>query len=337
MGKDIKSALKDAEKQGDFYNDYAIEVAERTFQMRPSPVLQIGGTGWGKTKLARLISRIADLDFIGVNAYPGMDISQVIGMWRPSNVNNHIEVVWEDGLLTQAVRKGALFALEEITRLPRKMQGRLLGILDSENRYFSLPEAGIDNVDINDNFWLIATANPTGEGYDTTALDKALARRFGAIFNVDQPLCDEKRKFVYELSKYFDEEFANDRAERILKWLSDCRGWESGKGNINTGEVVQLIRNSKHAPLKEACAWTISPKYPKDSKEIMIALDAHTDTEDDWEKHVIDTPDTLSVPKQEEFVPPPSTAERQEMVKTASSDNEDLTSLLAKLVQGKDS
>ena len=134
MGKDIKSALKDAEKLGDFYNDYAIEVAERTFQMRPSPVLQIGGTGWGKTKLARLISKIADLDFIGVNAYPGMDISQVIGMWRPNNINNHIEVVWEDGLLTQAVRKGALFALEEITSLPRKMQGRLLGILDTENR-----------------------------------------------------------------------------------------------------------------------------------------------------------------------------------------------------------
>ena len=44
---DIRSALKKAEQEGDFFNDFAVEVAERTYQMRPSPVLQIGATGWG--------------------------------------------------------------------------------------------------------------------------------------------------------------------------------------------------------------------------------------------------------------------------------------------------
>ena len=111
MGIDIKSALKNAEKQGDFFNDFAVEVAERTYQMSPAPVLQIGGTGWGKTKLTRFIAQLSNLEFIGINAYPGMDVSQLIGMWRPKNSDGNIEVVWEDGLLTQAIRKGALFAL----------------------------------------------------------------------------------------------------------------------------------------------------------------------------------------------------------------------------------
>ena len=71
MEINIKTAIKEAEKHGDFFNDFAVEIAERTYQMRPAPVLQIGGTGWGKTKLARLISKLAGLEFIGVNAYPG--------------------------------------------------------------------------------------------------------------------------------------------------------------------------------------------------------------------------------------------------------------------------
>ena len=285
MEINIKTAIKEAEKHGDFFNDFAIEVAERTYQMRPAPVLQIGGTGWGKTKLARLISELAGLEFIGVNAYPGMDISQLIGMWRPKNNDAGIEVVWEDGLLTSAVRNGSMFALEEITRLPRKMQGRLLGVLDSENRYYSLPEAGIADIAVSDNFWLLATANPVGTGYDTSALDRALMRRFGAIFPIDQPLCDEPRKFRYELRKYYDKEFAHERTSRLMKWLADIR--QNEKTKVNTGEVVQLIRNASFSNIREAATWTIAPKY-KDASQIMSNLDAHFSTENDSEKHRID-------------------------------------------------
>ena len=286
MGKlDIKSALKSAEKEGDFFNDYALEIAERTYEMRPYPVLQIGETGWGKTKLARFVSSIAKLNFVGVNAYPGMDISQLIGMWRPKNSNGNVEVVWEDGLLTKAIRKGNMFALEEITRLPRKMQGRLLGVLDTENRYYSLPEAGISNIEVNENFWLIATANPVGTGYDTSVLDKALMRRFGGIFNVNQPLCDEYRKFVYEISKNYNEEFATNRANRLIKWLADIRQIKATR--VNTGEVVQLIKNSANTDIKDALTWTIMPKY-KDGASIASNLDAHLTSEDNWKKNRID-------------------------------------------------
>jgi len=333
MGIDIRTALKNAEKNGDFFNDFAVEVAERTYQMRPAPVLQIGDTGWGKTKLARFISNLANLEFIGVNAYPGMDITQLIGMWRPKNNEGNIEVVWEDGLLTQAVRKGALFALEEITRLPRKMQGRLLGILDTENRYYSLPEAGMGEIEVNDDFWLLATANPMGGGYDTASLDRALTRRFGAIFSVDQPLCDEERKFKYELEKYFDEEFANDRTERLMKWLGDVRQNNSTK--VNTGEVVQLIKNSSFAPIKEAASWTIAPKY-KDASQIMSNLDAHFSTEDDSEKHKLTkTKKQKPVAKQvtEQTVPTLDERKEQTAVSTPVSNPETVTDLASKMAQ----
>ena len=324
---DIRSALKKAEQEGDFFNDFAVEVAERTYQMRPSPVLQIGATGWGKTKLARFLASLADLEFVGVKAYPGMDISQLIGMWRPKNSNGNIEVAWEDGLLTQAIRKGALFALEEITRLPRKMQGRLLGVLDSENRYYSLPEAGISNIEVNEDFWLVATANPTGGGYDTSSLDRALTRRFGAIFNVNQPLCDETRKFEYELRKYYDEEFAVNRAKSMVKWATDLR--QADKVSINTGEVVQLIHNSSFAPIKDACLWTIAPKYnDSDVNKIMTNLDAQFHNEDDWEKHRIDTPTEIAVANGSTTKVAPTIEERKNSVTT-----DDLTSMFASMMQ----
>ena len=334
MGKlDIKSALKSAEKEGDFFNDYALEIAERTYEMRPYPVLQIGETGWGKTKLARFISSIAKLDFVGVNAYPGMDISQLIGMWRPKNSDGNVEVVWEDGLLTRAIRDGNMFALEEITRLPRKMQGRLLGVLDSENRYYSLPEAGITDIEVNENFWLIATANPIGTGYDTSVLDKALMRRFRGVFNVNQPLCDEYRKFVYEISKDYNTEFATDRANRLVKWLEDIRQNTSTK--VNTGEVVQLIRNSTNVDIKQALAWTIVPKY-KDGTSIATNLDAHFESEDDWKKNKLTSKDNTpkTVAKEKPEVKSETIEERRDMSLDAPRNLSDqLEELLSKLSQ----
>ena len=218
------------------------------------------------------------------------------------------------------------------------MQGRLLGILDSENRYYSLPEAGVGNVDIDAKFWLLATANPTTGGYDTSSIDRALSRRFGAIFSVDQPLCDEPRKFEYELMRYFTEEFSKQRAERITNWLSDVRQNKDTK--VNTGEVVQLIRNSSFAPIQEAASWTIAPKY-RDGKAIVASLSAHFDNEERSDKHKLNGKGTRKVPAKKaettdedaRVAQAPVLEKRIADVDTAVKANSDLMKQLQELLQ----
>ena len=249
-------------------SEYGKEVLGNMEIHRPDPVLLIGDSGWGKTTLLKHYCATNNREFVGINFFPKMSVDQLVGMWRPIPVDGGVTIEWQAGLLSDAIENGKIFLGEELTRAPRDLAGRLLGVLDSANLYWSLPEAGIPNVDVHDDFWFIGSANPANGKYATTSLDSALARRFSYICDIKEPLADEEAivDSLAHLKLLNHEGFT----ERMMNWLRDCR--RSADSKVNTGDFVRVITGitNKGLELEESIKQTLGYKYSKGAVDTMV-------------------------------------------------------------------
>ena len=158
------------------YGEQIADELEVFINMR-TPVMCIGGTGLGKTVITDMIARKLGRGSVGFNCYSGMDIASLVGLWLP----HEGEVVWNHGIVTNAIINGLVLRIEEWTRCTPELKSKMFGIMDSKDRYWALPEAKIDKVDVHENFTIVASANPAGKGYvGTMREDKATMSRFGA-------------------------------------------------------------------------------------------------------------------------------------------------------------
>jgi midasin (ATPase involved in ribosome maturation) len=82
-------------------------------QIYPRPILFLGHTGWGKSFIARHVARGLGVGFNQFNSHPGMDMSVLVGMWRPIPVEGGVSIIWQDGIITDAVRMGKILLAEE--------------------------------------------------------------------------------------------------------------------------------------------------------------------------------------------------------------------------------
>ncbi len=112
-------------------------IGRQIASFNPEPILILGPAGTGKSLLIRHIAQQLGIDFVAVNAHQGLDISQLVGLWRPVQTESGITIEWEDGSLTRSVKTGGLFLFEEITRAPQELLSRLFGLLDTDGRYLA--------------------------------------------------------------------------------------------------------------------------------------------------------------------------------------------------------
>jgi hypothetical protein len=247
-----RKRLQEEEKEGEFFNNLGRQIIVEMKQVYPRPILFLGHTGWGKSFIARHVARELGVGFNQFNSHPGMDMSVLVGMWRPIPIEGGVSVVWQDGIITDAARMGKIVLAEELTRAPQEAVSRLYGLLDTSHRSWSVPEGGFE-VPVHENFCMIATANPQGAGYYTQRLDPAMLNRFAAVFILDEPVADEAALAVKELGA--------DMADRILKFVRECRSGR--KVTMPTRDLVLLISNIKKGlPIERSVELCLSAKYP---------------------------------------------------------------------------
>ena len=208
------------------------QIADEIERVYPDPVLLLGGSGLGKSMLAKHLADKVGGGFVSINADEGMRLEPIVGTWRPQPLDQGVTVEWEDGALTSAVRDGGVFLFEEISRAPQELLSRLFGLLDSDNRSWSLIERGGDAVTVNADYWFIATGNPVGRGYNTRRLDTALLNRFAAIYEIDQPLAPEP-----DILKAYAPAHVVDG---LIKFATDCRS--NRDTYVSTRDLVQAAR-----------------------------------------------------------------------------------------------
>jgi hypothetical protein len=227
-------------------------IADEIERVYPDPVLLLGGSGLGKSMLAKHLADKVGGGFVSINAHEGMRLEPIVGTWRPQPLDQGVTVEWEDGALTSAVRDGGVFLFEEISRAPQELLSRLFGLLDSDNRSWSLIERGGDAVTVNADYWFIATGNPVGKGYATRKLDTALLNRFAAIYEINEPLAPESDILTA---------YAPARVVAgLIKFATDCRNNQDSY--VSTRDLVQAARLIQRGfDAERAVAVAIAPKY----------------------------------------------------------------------------
>ena len=236
-----------------------------------------GPSGMGKSVVVREVAWRLLREFMAINAHPGMDLSLLIGAMFPRPTEHGLTLVWQDGDLTRAIKEGIIFFFEEATRAPQEMVSRLFGLLDQGFGYFNLPEAGIRDVPIHHLFWMILTSNPAGAGYQTSRLDMAFQSRMGSVFNISEPMADE-RAILTKILAPTNSEVGYNLVDRFLHFAVDTRrpdsnGFDHG---VNTRDLIYaatLQARGFEAP--RAIELSIANKYPASKPVIMHASDTH--------------------------------------------------------------
>lgn len=162
----------------------------KAFQFK-EPVLLVGETGGGKTTVCQLIADQNNQELISVNCHMHTESSDFIGGLRP--VRDHTEdeskfFEWIDGPLIQAMIKGSVFLVDEISLADDSVLERLNSLLEPE-RTLLLAEKGVDlnnpnnseTVVAHSNFYFIGTMNPGGD-FGKKELSPALRNRFTEIW-----------------------------------------------------------------------------------------------------------------------------------------------------------
>lgn len=144
------------------------------------PVLLCGQTGCGKTTACQLYANQTRSDLMIYNCHANTESSDFVGNVRPSREAGKNRFPWHDGPLVQAMKKGSIFLLDEISLADDAVLERINSVLEP-TRSITLTEKDGQEIVANDSFRVVATMNPGGD-YGKKELSTALKNRFTEIY-----------------------------------------------------------------------------------------------------------------------------------------------------------
>ncbi|OMJ18030.1 Midasin [Smittium culicis] len=136
------------------------------------PILIQGPTSAGKTSMVEYLANKTNHKFVRVNNHEHTDLQEYIG----SYVSKNGKLVFQDGVLVQALRNGHWLVLDELNLAPSDVLEALNRLLD-DNRELFIPETS-EVVKPHDHFRLFATQNPAGLYGGRKHLSRAFRNRF---------------------------------------------------------------------------------------------------------------------------------------------------------------
>lgn len=160
----------------------------------------VGESGTGKSTAARVIPHRCGIPYVSVNFSVNIEEADLFGAMCPNPCKKSAddpEFVWQDGIITKAVRNGYCVILEELNFARPGVLGKLNSLLD-ENRQIDLTNGEI--VRAHPNFRMIATCNIAYEG--TNRFNKALINRFDDITEFVDMARPEAIETIMKRTKY---------------------------------------------------------------------------------------------------------------------------------------
>ena len=224
----------------------------------------IGPTGSGKTALVRYYCAKHKRPYRRVSLNGGVTVDDLVGHWVLKGGENGIAVtVWVDGILTQAFTKGWVLAVDEINAAPAEILFILNPVLDDEKILILAAKNG-EVLHAHPNFRLVATCNPTEQGYaGTHEMNEALKDRFkNTTLRIDYNEAIEKR-ILRQM------EFTEDKIDDIMKFVGKMRKAYTedaiitpfstravmGLGELikcnRTGQIVNRFRESERSTVSD--------------------------------------------------------------------------------------
>jgi len=207
-----------------------------------SPVFVTGLSGNGKTTMIEQVCAKLGRECFRVNIVAETDEDDLFGGFRLVNG----DMVWHDGAVVSAMKRGAVLLLDEIDLGSDKLmclQSVLEGkgvFLKKINQWVS-PAAG---------FTIFATANTKGKGSDdgrfvgTRVMNEAMLDRFDYTYEQEYaPVTTEKRILVRAMKKFgkVDEDFAS----YLCKWADMLRAtFKEGACDevVSTRRLLNIVK-----------------------------------------------------------------------------------------------
>ena len=147
------------------------------------PVLIQGPTSSGKTSAVHYLARRTGHQMVRINNHEHTDIQEYLGTYVTDPQSG--KLVYRDGLLVQALRRGDWIVLDELNLAPTDVLEALNRLLD-DNRELVVPETH-EVIKPHPHFMLFATQNPPGAYGGRKALSRALRSRFLEVHFDDVP------------------------------------------------------------------------------------------------------------------------------------------------------
>ena len=174
-------------------------------------VLLEGPTSSGKTSIIKFIAEITGYKCVRVNNHHHTDIEEYIGTYMP---NSKGKLVFQEGILVEAVRKGYWIILDELNLARSEILESLNRLLDDNAELF-IPEQQI-HIKPHPNFRLFATQNPIHYS-GRKELSKAFKNRFIQIY-FDDISDDDLKKIILKRCK-----IAPSFCEKLLKVMKELQ------------------------------------------------------------------------------------------------------------------
>lgn len=150
----------------------------RIIVSRRFPVLIEGPTSTGKTSSIEYLAKRTGHRFVRINNHEHTDIQEYLGTYVSDPTTG--KLVFQDGLLVRALRRGDWIVLDELNLAPTDVLEALNRLLD-DNRELVIPETQ-EIVRPHPNFLLFATQNPPGLYGGRKVLSRAFRNRFLEVY-----------------------------------------------------------------------------------------------------------------------------------------------------------
>ena len=155
----------------------------RIISTRMFPVLIEGPTSSGKTSTVEFLAKRTGHHFVRINNHEHTDIQEYLGTYVSDPTSG--KLVFKDGLLVQALRRGDWIVLDELNLAPTDVLEALNRLLD-DNRELFIPETQ-EVIKPHSHFMLFATQNPPGLYAGRKVLSRAFRSRFLEVHFDDVP------------------------------------------------------------------------------------------------------------------------------------------------------
>ncbi|KAH9969750.1 P-loop containing nucleoside triphosphate hydrolase protein [Russula dissimulans] len=155
----------------------------RIISTRMFPVLIEGPTSSGKTSTVEFLAKRTGHRFVRINNHEHTDIQEYLGTYISDPVSG--KLVFKDGLLVQALRRGDWIVLDELNLAPTDVLEALNRLLD-DNRELFVPETQ-EVIKPHPHFMLFATQNPPGLYAGRKVPSRAFRGRFLDVHFADVP------------------------------------------------------------------------------------------------------------------------------------------------------
>jgi midasin len=223
-------------------------------------VILEGPTSAGKTSTVQYLANVTHNRVIRINNHMHTDIQEYIGSYVPSQSDTTGKLVFQEGILVEAVRNGYWVILDELNLAPSEVLEALNRLLD-DNRELHIVETQ-RTVKAHPNFRIFATQNPT-EGYGgRKELSEAFKNRFILIKVSDVPT-DELQEILVQKCG-----LPKSRAALMVKTLENLQIYRS-QGNLFSGKDSMIT-------VRDLLKWANRSNLDNSSMSIQeIALEGY--------------------------------------------------------------